>query len=166
MSYVSLDDAARAVAQAGRGARLAKIDIKSTYRIVGVHPEDRMLLGMLWDDGLYVDAGLPFGLRSAPKIFTAIADALEWVVHQTGVEVVLHYLYDFLLVGDPHSEQCEIDLLKLLTVFDELRILVAEEKLEGPTMGQAKQCHCLYPRSPLHSPLLIRFPLHIHPKPL
>ncbi len=121
------------MARAGPSAQLAKIDIKSAYKTVVVHPEDRLLLGMLWDDRLYVDAALPFGLRSAPKIFTAITDALEWDVHQTGVEVVLHYLDDLLFVGEPHSEQCEIDLRKLLAVFAELHIPVAEEKLEGPT---------------------------------
>jgi len=45
LSYVSIDDAARAVVKAGRGALLAKVDIKSAYRIVEVHPEDRPLLG-------------------------------------------------------------------------------------------------------------------------
>ena len=133
LSYVSIDDAARVVVRVGRGALLAKIDIKSAYRIVGVHPEDRWLLGMLWDGGLYVDAALPFGLRSIPKIFTALADALEWAVCQTEVEVLLHYLDDFLLVGGPASEQCRVNLHKLLDVFTRLRIPVAMEKLEGPT---------------------------------
>ena len=32
---------------------------------------------MMWKDALYVDLALPLGLRSAPKIFTSIADALE-----------------------------------------------------------------------------------------
>ena len=121
------------MARAGSGALLAKIDIKSAYRIVGVHPEDRWLLGMLWDGGLYVDAALPFGLRSVPKIFMALADALEWIVRQTGVEVLLHYLDDFLLVGGPASEQCRVNLRKLLDVFARLSIPVAMEKLEGPT---------------------------------
>lgn len=51
----------------GAGALLAKIDIKSAYRLVPVHPDDRMFLGMLWEGGLYVNGMLPFGLRSAPK---------------------------------------------------------------------------------------------------
>ena len=68
LSYVSVDDAARAIAKAGRGALLAKVDVKSAYRLVPVHPEDRLLLGMSWDDEVYVDSVLPFGLRSAPKI--------------------------------------------------------------------------------------------------
>ena len=69
-----------------------------------------------------MDSVLPFGLRSAPKIFTALADALEWVVQQTGVEVVLHYLNDFLLVGRPASIQCRVHLQRLLGEFFCLRI--------------------------------------------
>ena len=84
LSYVSVDDAARAVAQKGRGFLMAKVDVKSAYRVVPVHPEDRLLLGMSWEGDLFVDTVLPFGLRSAPKIFTALADALEWVIRQTG----------------------------------------------------------------------------------
>lgn len=33
----------------------------------------------------YVDGVLPFGLWSAPKIFTAVADALQWVMVDKGV---------------------------------------------------------------------------------
>ena len=57
----------QSIVESGPGSKLAKIDIKNGYRIVPVHPEDRLLLGMVWDKGLYVDAVLPFGLRSAPK---------------------------------------------------------------------------------------------------
>ena len=77
LSYVSVDDATRLIASHGPGPALAKIDIKSAYRIIPIHPEDRHLLGMKWEGSLYLDACLPFGLRSAPKIFTAVADAAE-----------------------------------------------------------------------------------------
>ena len=132
MSYVSIDDAARAIASAGRGSDLAKVDIRQAYRIVPVHPEDRLLLGMAWDGGLFVDTALPFGLRSAPKVFTAIADALEWIVRKEGVGWVAHYLDDFLVVATSERSRCEEDLRKLLLVFDRLRIPIAPEKLEGP----------------------------------
>lgn len=56
---------------------LAKVDIKSAYRIVTVHPEDRSLLGMERYNIMLITC-LPFGLRSALGIFTALADVLEW----------------------------------------------------------------------------------------
>lgn len=57
--------------------KIAKFDIKSAYCLIPVHPEDRYLLGMVWEDKLYVGASLPFGFWSALKIFTAVADTLE-----------------------------------------------------------------------------------------
>ena len=73
LTYASVDEAVSQIKLIGRGAMLAKFDIASAYRIIPVHPVDRLLLGMVWRDKLYVDGALPFGLRSAPKPFTALA---------------------------------------------------------------------------------------------
>ena len=68
LSYVTVDDAAREVLRRGARSLLAKVDVESAYRAVSVHPDDRWLLGMQWDGGVFVDTALPFGLRSAQKI--------------------------------------------------------------------------------------------------
>ena len=52
----------------------------SAYRNIPVHPGDRHLLGIQWQGKTFVDTCLPFGLRSAPKLFNAVADALEWMI--------------------------------------------------------------------------------------
>ena len=62
----------------------------------------------------------------------AKADELEWVVRQTRVKTLLHYLDDFLIIGKQASTQCAEDLQRLLTVFAQLNVPVAMEKLEGP----------------------------------
>ena len=80
LQYVSVDDAAEAVMAKGQGALLAKADIASACRIIPIHPDDRWLLGMKWENGVFIDTALPFGLRSAPKSFTAVADAAEWIL--------------------------------------------------------------------------------------
>ena len=79
-----MEKVAAAARRLGPGALLAKVDIKSAYRLIPVHPDDRPLLGINWNGELYVDAMLPFGLQSAPKIFTAVADALEWCICKKG----------------------------------------------------------------------------------
>ena len=43
--YPSVDNAVKVVLALGRGARLAKFDIQSAYRIIPVHPSNRQLLG-------------------------------------------------------------------------------------------------------------------------
>ena len=60
------------------------------YRNVPVHPDDRPLLGMIWGEKVYIDTVLPFGLRSAPQIFSLLADGLEWILIRKDVAVVFH----------------------------------------------------------------------------
>ena len=57
------------------------------------------LLGVQWSGAYYVDGALPFCLRSAAKLFTAMADALPWVMVNKGVSPVNHYLDDFITMG-------------------------------------------------------------------
>ena len=130
--YASIDDAVQLIRGLGEGSLLAKLDLKDAYRIVPVHPDDRPLLGMRWRESLYVDTVLPFGLRSAPKIFSALADGLIWIMHLKGVGPSLHYLDDFLLFGPPASSTCAEVLATALSICNELGVPVAGEKTEGP----------------------------------
>ena len=82
LSYAMVTDAAREITAYGRGAWLIKLDIRNTYRVVLIHPDNRWLMGMIWEGLLFVYMTLPFGLRSAHKIFTTLADAAEWMVRQ------------------------------------------------------------------------------------
>ena len=49
LSYVGIKDAARAILDRGRGAMMAKVDVKSAYRNIPVHPDDRWMMGMMWE---------------------------------------------------------------------------------------------------------------------
>ena len=109
-----------------------KLDLESAYRIVPVHPADRLLLGMAWRGKGYIDAALPFGLRSAPKMFNAIADVLQWILVSPGVKVI-HYLDDFLLFGVLGTNECERARAVTERVCDKLGLPVAAHKVEGPT---------------------------------
>ena len=75
---------------------------------------------------------LPFGLRLAPKIFNAVADALEWCVTKEGVNYVYQYLDDFVVLGPPSYEECfNLQTLKLVCKY--LGIPLAPEKQAGPS---------------------------------
>ena len=113
---------------------MGKVDVKTAYRNIPIHPDDWWLLGMRWEGGLFVDTTLPFGSRSAPKIFTALADAVEWILKAEGADFVIHYLDDFFVVGAPNSDECETNVLKVLEVFARLGLPVAVHKLEGPVV--------------------------------
>ena len=92
---------------------------------------------MQWQDKVFIDACLPFRLRSAPKIiFNARADALEWIIADQGVsfvEFIIHYLDDFLLEGSPHTEVCQKSLDLSLQLCQDVGFPVLQEKVFGPT---------------------------------
>ena len=101
LRYSSIDDALKFIMTLGPGTQLIKVDLKSAYRIVPIHPDDRHLLGICWEGSVYVDNALPFWLRSAPKLFMAVADAVGWALTRTGTPYLIHYLDDFLFFVPP-----------------------------------------------------------------
>ena len=133
LTYASVSDAVKILTPLGRGALMAKLDLHEAYRMVPVNPQDRSLLGMRWRGETFIDCTLPFGLHSAPKIFSALADGLLWMIHDEGFALSLHYLDDFLFVGPPNSPYCQQALSTALKLCDELGVQVAMERLEGPT---------------------------------
>ena len=98
LSYVTVEAIAARVLTLARGMLMAKM----AYRNIPVHPQDRPLLGMLWEGQVFLDATLPFGLRSAPLIFTA----LQWMMEQRGGSNMAHYIDDFITMGAPGSLEC------------------------------------------------------------
>ena len=133
IQYATVDNAVHRILLQGTNALLAKIDIEHAYRNIPIHPNDRRLLGMSWEGNLYIDTVLPFGLKSAPKIFFAIADSLEWIALQARVSELLHYLDDFLMMGKGGSVECSSNLQLLVDLCRELGVPLKWQKLEGPS---------------------------------
>ena len=132
LKYPTVDHLSTLILQEGKGAFLVKADLKEAYRMIPVHPHDQLLLGVEWDGAIFTDMALPFGLRSAPKIFSAVADALQWILVHKGVKNILHYLDDFILVAGSLAEanaQKEI----LISTCSALGVPLEPTKLEGPS---------------------------------
>ena len=130
--YASVDWAVQRIVQLGQHALLAKMDIRKAYRNIPIAPTDRHLLGFTWDEKVYVDKVLPFGLRSAPLIFSAIADALLWIMHKRGVSWAIHYVDDFLTIGRPHSDECARNMELMHKICLETGLPLELAKTEGP----------------------------------
>ena len=101
LHYSSINEAVKLVTRLGTATQMAKLDLKAAYRNILVHPPS--LLGMCWNNVNFLDTALPFGLRSALKIFTAVADG---VIQVNGI----HYL-DVFLESLTHSIVTTILLL-------------------------------------------------------
>ena len=55
IQLASIDDAARIITSRGPGCYMAKLDIAHAYRNIPANPEDCWLLGMLWENQLFID---------------------------------------------------------------------------------------------------------------
>ena len=75
---------------------------------------------------------LLFGLRSALKIFSAVVDAVEWILGNNGIRKGLHYLDDIILVAKTLN-LAERQKGILLSVFRKLNIPMEE--------SNKKDCH-------------------------
>ena len=112
---------------------MAKLDLRSAYRMVPVHPQDQWLLEIEWESQIYLDRALPFGLRSAPKVFSAVADGLAWAMVCSGIAHPIHYLDDFFFCGPSDSVAFQLALDTAVPLCQRLGLPMAPDKVEGLT---------------------------------
>ena len=116
----------------GLGTLMAKMDLKEAYRNIPVHLADQHLLAVKWNGITFLDGALPFGLRSTPKLFSAVVDGLLLIFFNHGIQPALHYLDDFMFLEPPGKSVCRSSIQKVLQLCNELGVPVAVEKNEGP----------------------------------
>jgi hypothetical protein len=127
------DDATDAIRRMGRGCFLIKLDVEAAYKQVPVRFEDWCLLIFKWMDMYYIDITLPMGLKPSCMIWEYYATALEWIFKRClGIEVVVHYIDDFLFVVKL-KETGVAQLRRALQICERLGLPMAVEKTEGPT---------------------------------
>jgi len=74
---------------------------------------------------------LPIGLRSAPIIFTAVADGLQWILIQEGINHLLHYLDDYIFLASS-EEEANSQKSQFISTCSRLGVPLEMSKLEGP----------------------------------
>ena len=128
LQYASIDHLAALVVTEGKGSFLVKVDIQEAYRMVPVHPEDQ---GVKWNGAVFTDKVFPFGLLSAPKIFSAVPNVFLWILNKKGITKGLQYLDDFILVARDTNAASRQKHMPLST-FENLQVPIEKSKLEGP----------------------------------
>ena len=68
LTYCTVGDAILIVHKLGRGALMAKIDLRNTFRLCPISKQDWHLLGVYWQHRYFINKYLPLELRSAPFI--------------------------------------------------------------------------------------------------
>ncbi len=108
--YMRMNDIVECTQTLGASVLMVKIDLECAYRQIPVHPSDHHRLGIIWDWHTYTDRALLFGLRSAPKIFRAVADMMTWALYRAEVTFVSHYLDNFLITYSPIVRRWDLSM--------------------------------------------------------
>jgi len=129
----SFDSALEKINQAGPGTLLAKVDIKSAFRLIPVHNDDIHNLCFQWQGKYYVDCCLPFGMRSSPPLWERAARLLHWMFsHHLNIPLIEHYVDDFLFILPTTTDQARIKLQQIIALCNDLGVPLSHNKIEGP----------------------------------
>ena len=121
------------VCKLGKGCHMAKLDIKSAYRLIPIRPADWPLLGFSWNNAFYFHTTLPFGLKSSCHIWERYSTAAERIIkNELNINNIMHYVDDSFMV-EATETACQEDVDKIETMFNQLGLTVAKEKTVGPT---------------------------------
>lgn len=131
VEYSSVMDAVSLVQHLGKGAFMAKCDVKKAFRILPIHPDEYNLFIIHYEGKFYYDKALEMGLSSACHIFEEFSTALEWIArNKLGIELV-HYLDDFFIANQDEIE-CQKDLERFSAMCEDIGVPLAPDKTFPP----------------------------------
>ena len=134
-SYMDLNDACRIIRP---GDFLAKIDLKSAYRSVNIHPSNYKYTGLKWhfkgdSKVTYMyDARLPFGAAKSPSIFQRLSSCVCRIVKKLYDCNAIVYIDDFLIIESSY-EKCTHSMNMLLQVLRKLGFSINWNKVDTPS---------------------------------
>ncbi|XP_031328844.1 uncharacterized protein LOC116160094 isoform X1 [Photinus pyralis] len=104
----------------------ASLDLKDAYHLVPIRVKDRKFLRFYFEEELFQFNCLPFGLCTAPLVFTKILKPVfaKLRLQNFGSNV---YLDDFLLLGDSFRD-CLSNVATTRSLLEELGFIINEKK--------------------------------------
>ena len=91
---------------------MTSTDRKDAYFSVPIHKSSQRFFRFIWGTKLYTFLGLPFGLSSAPRIFTKLLKPVAAFLRKQGYRIII-YLDDFLLFASSKEEALRLTQMSL-----------------------------------------------------
>ena len=140
VQYTRFLEVVKLVKNAGKGAFLFLVDAQDAYYRVPTSPKDWKYMGIKWRKKYWVFRSLQMGMSSSPRIYTAFADAVEYICVQknkdiaflNGIQQLRHYIDDF-FGALPTWEKAWALYQSLYKTFEELGIPTKWEKCTAPS---------------------------------
>lgn len=100
-----------------KGCMAAAFDIANAYRIIPTRPLQQNWLCISWEEKLYIDHALCFGLASSAGIFGSLADMILDIVRNNDMGRFRKWVDDFLGIRLPHENWTESDFINISADF-------------------------------------------------
>lgn len=124
--HFKMEDHRTAMTLINHNEFLAKIDLKEAYLLVPIDPNHRKYLRFQYKNNLYEFNALPYGLSSAPYIFTKIMRVVVAHLREKGHKSVI-YLDDLLCVGSDYKT-CQKNVHESISLLESLGFVINFEK--------------------------------------
>ena len=98
-----------------QGSWATSLDLKDAYLHIPIHPSHHKFLAFRYRGVDYCFRALPFGLSTAPRVFTRVTRAVLAFLRRKGI-LVFAYLDDWLLVAHSAQEAREITSFTMSTL--------------------------------------------------
>ena len=105
---------------------MSSIDLKDAYYSVPIWQNHKKFLVFQWEQDFFQFNVLPFGLTSAPRVFTKILKPVFSQMRKEGFSV-LGYIDDSLILGKL-QEECELATTRLIEILSDLGFTINQQK--------------------------------------
>jgi len=109
-----------------QGDWMVKMDLKDAYLQIPIHQNHQCHLHFVWEGKHYKFQSLPFGLSSAPRVFTKTLKPVVAFLRQIGLRLIV-YLDDMLFMH-ANKDQLETMAPFLCRLFESLGLMVNTQK--------------------------------------
>lgn len=124
--HFQMEDARTASKLVHRGNYAATLDLKDAYYLLPIQSSHRKYLRFMFKGTLYEFTCLPFGLASAPFVFTKVMKPIINHIRTRGVSCVI-YLDDFLILGST-SDTCSRNICFIASLLISLGFIINWQK--------------------------------------
>ena len=108
---------------------LYKIHLERAFRNLRIDPFDYPVLGLKWQDSIFVDLGVPFGFATGAASCQSCTALVTWKLRQNKIWI-MNYLDDFL--GVSPLQKASSDFLSLKNLLSYLGLPINSKKLDSP----------------------------------
>ena len=105
---------------------MASVDLKDAYLSVAIWEDHRKYLRFQWQGSTYEFRCLPFGLSSAPRVFTKLLKSVLARLRHQGVRLVMYL--DDMLVMSQSREELGRQLAQITSLLESLGFVVNKDK--------------------------------------